>query len=40
MTGYVDIGIDPRSNDILHEGGLIGYVNMAEETAQRHRKTG
>lgn len=37
MTGYVDIAIDPMTNDIAHEDGLIGYVNMAEETVQRIR---
>jgi len=37
MSGYVDIGIDPKTNDVLHKDGLVGYVNMAEETAQRVR---
>lgn len=37
MAGYVDIGINTATNDIKHEGGLIGYVNMDDETIQRVR---
>lgn len=37
MAGYVDIGIDQLTNDIKHEDGLIGYVNMEDETIQRIR---
>lgn len=37
MTGYVDIAINPSTNDISYENGLIKYVNKAEETAQRIR---
>lgn len=37
MAGYVDIAIDSSTNDIAHEGGLISYVNKAEETVQRIR---
>jgi len=35
MTGYVDIGIDNKTNDIAYENGLIKYVDKGEETVQR-----
>ena len=37
MAGYVDIGIDDKTNDIAHADGLIGYVNLENETIQRVR---
>ena len=37
MAGYVDIGIDQQTNDIIHNGGLIGYVNIDNEVIQRIR---
>lgn len=37
MSGYVDIGINPATNDIAFEDGLVKFVNKAEETVQRIR---
>lgn len=37
MAGYLDIGIDTKTNDIAHSDGLIGYVNLDAETIQRVR---
>ncbi len=37
MAGYVDIGINPQTNDIAHEGGLVSFVNKEDETIQRIR---
>lgn len=37
MAGYVDIGINLQTNDIAHADGLIGYVNLENETVQRIR---
>ena len=37
MAGYVDIGIDPITNDISHEDGLIKYTKNEDEVIQRIR---
>lgn len=37
MAGYVDIAINPETNDIAYENGLIKYANKADETCQRVR---
>ncbi len=37
MAGYLDIAIDPMTNDIAHENGLVKFCTGEEETIQRVR---
>lgn len=37
MSGYVDFGINPLTNDIAYENGKMKYVNLENETIQRVR---
>ena len=35
MAGYVDIGINPITNDLFSEDGKVGFVDANDEVVQR-----
>ena len=37
MAGYIDIGINSITNDIMSKNGLVGFVDLNDEVVQRVR---